>query len=212
MVTAMPAWLVAILVAVVGFGGVFARIAYDRGADLRTRMLDAADDFVTAVTRAHDAIESAALPTGLWVEFAWMDTPDHIRAERQDKAEAARAAASAAWETSRQRVPRISLLFGVNSPTAEAATRTDEALGEALVGLARAYAESHDPENEPMDGHLVTQRATEHLEAATAELRDFSASAHAAIKGWRPAWRRRLDHARREATSSGTNSLGTGGG
>jgi len=71
-------------------------------------------------------------------------------------------------------VPRIALLFGVNSPTAKAATRTDDALGTALVGLAKAYAESNDPEAEPMDENLVVQRANENLEAATSALREFS--------------------------------------
>jgi hypothetical protein len=76
MVRVMLAWVVAILVAFVGPAGAsigtFANIANDRVKDLRTRMLDAADEFVTAVTRAYEAIESAALPTGLWIEIAWM--------------------------------------------------------------------------------------------------------------------------------------------
>lgn len=182
----MPAWLVALLVALVGFLGVFSRIAYDRSADLRTRMLDAADDFVTAVTRAHETIESAALPTGMWVEIAWMDMSDEMREERRAKVETAHAAASSAWESSRQRVPRIALLFGVESRTAEAATRTDDALGTALVGLSRAYAESTDPEAEPLDENRVVEKATEQLEAARSALRDFSAAANVAITNWRP--------------------------
>ena len=55
----MPSWVVALLVAFVGLTaglvGTFARIAYDRGAELRTRMLDAADEFVTAMTAAKPA-------------------------------------------------------------------------------------------------------------------------------------------------------------
>ena len=165
MVRVMPAWVVAILVAFVGLAGAsigtFANIANDRVKDLRTRMLDAADEFVTAMTRAHEAIESAALPTGLWIEIAWMDMSHAMREDRQAQVEASHAAATSAWESSRQRVPRVALLFGVDSPTAE-----------------------------PLEENLVVERATERLEAATTALREFSAAAHAAITGWRPVRRR----------------------
>lgn len=186
----MPAWAIALLVAFVGLAsaaiGTFANIAHDRSKDLRTRMLDAADEFVTAVTRAHEVIETAALHTGAWVEIAWMEMSDAMREDRQGQSETTRATASAEWESARQRVPRIALLFGIDSPTAEAARRIDDALGEAIVGLSKAYAESHDPEAEPLDENLVAENAIERLEAATSGLREFSSAAHAAIAGWRP--------------------------
>lgn len=178
----MPAWLVALIVALVGFAGASLRLAHDRVADLRARMLDAADDFVTALTEAHDAISTAALPTGAWVEIAWMeDLPQHIREDRTGKVDATHAAARAAWDASRQRVPRVALLFGVGSPAAEAAKRADDALGEALVGLSKAYAESYA--DEPPAENVVAERAYEQLEVADFELQDFSAAAHTAIVG-----------------------------
>jgi hypothetical protein len=174
-----------------GLIGTFARIAHDRGADLRARMLDAADDFVTALIRAHEAIESAALPTGLWVEIAWMDLTDEMSQDRQGRVTEAHAVASAAWEASRQRVPRVALLFGVDSTADKAARLADKALGATLVGLSRAYAESFDPEAEPPDENLVTERASRRLGVATSALREFSVAAHTAIAGERRSWRLR---------------------
>ena len=189
----MPAWSVALLVAFVGLAGAsigtFANISNDRSKDSRTRMLDAADEFVTAVTRAQEALGSAAIPTSLWVEIAWMEITDEMREDRQGKVEAAHATANSEWEGARHRVPRVALLFGVDSPTADAARRTDEALGEALVGLSGAYAESLDPVAEPVDENLILDRATERLDVATSALREFSAAAHTAISS-RPMWRR----------------------
>lgn len=185
----MPTWLVAILVAFVGLASAvfstYARNAHERLADLRARMLDAADDFVTTFTLAHEAIDSAALPTGLWVEFSWMtDVPESIRKDRQSKVEVAHAAASSAWEGSRQRVPRVALLFGVDSPAAEAAQRADDALGTALVGLSQAYAESWGAD-EPLDENRVIDQARDQLEVAGSALREFSTAAHTAIAGER---------------------------
>jgi hypothetical protein len=198
----MPAWAVALLVAFVGLAtGLFttyARNAHERLADLRARMLDAADDFVTTFTLAHEAIESAALPTGLWVEMeAYRDAPEHMREERQRKVETSRETASAKREASRQRVPRVALLFGVESPTARAAKRADDALGTALVGLAQAYSESWDPDGEPMDGDRVTREANERLEVAASALREFSTAAHQAIAGPRLSSTLRLTALRR---------------
>jgi hypothetical protein len=199
-VLSVPAWLVALLVALVGavFGlagaliGTFARIAHERVADLRTRMLDAADDFVMAVTLAHEAVESAALPTGLWVEIAWMDLPEEMSEDRQARAEKAHAAASTAWEVCRQRVPRVALLFGVDSPATKAARLADKALGATIVALSADYGRTFDSEADPPAENLVVERAARRLAVATSALRTFSATAHTAIAGERWTWRRLL--------------------
>jgi hypothetical protein len=106
----VPGWLVALLVAIVGLVagvlGTYVRIRYERGAEIRTRMLDAADEFVTAMTRAQDLTFTASLPVIGWAH-AWRGSANSpMRSKKEDDAQQDYESASAAWTAANERVPR----------------------------------------------------------------------------------------------------------
>jgi hypothetical protein len=191
----VPSWLVAILVALVGLAagvlGTYVRIVHERSTDIRTRMLDAADAFVTAMTAAADELGTAALRVGLWVHISRAVGVDAHLAEREGEAEAAHEEASSAWSAANQRVPRIGLLFGVDDPAALLAVRAADELGEAVIGLARLRSEAYDSElgeDELSARNEATIEDTHRRLASTRDLMaEFSRAARMAIVG-RPPW------------------------
>jgi hypothetical protein len=161
----MPAWLVAVLVAFVGLVagllGTYIRIAFERSADIRTRMLDAADEFVSAMTKAQDK----ALPAQAFVISVvgsaesvedWADAQHHFEA------------AHAAFDAANARLPRIRLLFGVESASSTAAGRAVDTLAEVLarVGQLRTSHLAVRALDQP-------ERLTEEMLAEFAALRDY---------------------------------------
>lgn len=148
----MPGWVVALLVALVGLAGAvlgtYVRIVHERSAEIRTRMLDAADSFVTAMTSASDAFDKAQLKVGVWAHISRMPGVDELLAAREQEGAEAHDVASTAWSIARERVPRIGLLFGVDDPAALLAVQASDELGEAVVALTRLRSEVYDSELE----------------------------------------------------------------
>lgn len=195
----MPGWVVALLVAVVGLAagliGTYVRISFERGAEIRTRMLDAADDFVTAMTSAQDEVFNASLPVIGWAH-AWQGSPEgKLRSDYDDKAQEAFEAGSAAWRTANERVPRIRLLFGVDSPASSAAERASDEIGEAVLRLAevRGMADDGATLGDADEAHRVSSEVATRTHAALAEVNEFSRAARAAIIGERRWLRSRRD-------------------
>jgi hypothetical protein len=189
MLRVMPSWSVALLVAFVGLAGAllgtFGRIAYDREADLRSRMLDAADDFVFAMMAAVGAAESADLPNTLNVRFGHLFSPGVLRDEHEANAIAADTEATDAWHKASQRLPRIRLLFEIDSAAAASAQRASDEVGKAILALAkfRAYGFEHQDDEDALEtrGDRTTVVVRGHVKAATAASDDFSRAARAAI-------------------------------
>lgn len=186
----MPSWAVAILVAFVGLGGgllgTFGRIAHDRESDLRSRMLDAADDFVLALEAAAESAGLASLPMMVDVRFGWQfEAGSPHQLERRAKAEAAYEAAIQAWQHADQRLPRIRLLFGVGSVAATSAQSASDAVGEAVLALAELRSFGYEHEGDEPTLEAKTDQTTEfvqsHVQAARASVDDFSRAARKAI-------------------------------
>jgi len=134
----MPTWLVALIVGLgSGLAGTFIRVAHERGAELRTRMLEAADDFVTTMTITKSDIGLAVFPT---VTAASARREGAVDPARQEAGEGAFRIANAHWTEADGHVPRITLLFGVGSDAAKTARQASDTLGRSLVQLARVNA------------------------------------------------------------------------
>jgi hypothetical protein len=121
----MPDWLLAIVVALVGLGsglaGTLLRLSHDRATELRSRMLEAADDFVDAYTTARDATTAASGNVRTLKAFGGEDVPDQLREQWQNERDTAITAARAASDALGRRRARIRLLFGVDSLAARSA-------------------------------------------------------------------------------------------
>lgn len=175
----MPTWLVALIVGLgSGVLGTFARIAHERGAELRSRMLDASDDFVTALTRARSELGLAVWPVMHAVAARREGARDE---EREAMGEAAFRAANEAFTDADARVPRLTLLFGVESAAAEAARRASQSLGAAVVHLARVRATGGYEEDDGRDIAEIVIECSESEEKCGVELDEFSRAARTAI-------------------------------
>jgi hypothetical protein len=187
----VPAWLIALLVAFVGLLagllGTYVRIGFERGADLRTRMLDAADEFVTAMTKAQDAVSLASLRVIGWTH-AWLSAPESDRRRTTEaEAEGAYETASTLWNAAVERVPRIRLLFGVDAPATLAAKRATDELGAGVLMLAQIRAGEGAAAMADLDeASRVSDQVDSRIDAAAQATNDFSRAARTAIAGEGP--------------------------
>jgi hypothetical protein len=106
----VPLWQALVLALAAGLVGTFARIAYERTAELRTRMIQAADDFTIAVFRTITMLRDAepkirALDGEVVIDDAGDFVPDV-----QNAIDAARPQVDELYE----RVARVQLLFGAS--------------------------------------------------------------------------------------------------
>lgn len=126
----MPDWLITgVLGLVTGLALTLLSLRHARGAELRARMLEAADDFVGAYTTAREAIEQAWLVASRVSWAASLDVPPtSLLNEWMEEYEEAAAAARRASDDLDRRQPRISLLFGGGMPTVRAAWLAHAAL------------------------------------------------------------------------------------
>jgi hypothetical protein len=178
----LPAWAT-VLVAIAGAAvtGVIAgllttrlRIQHEREERLRERMLTAADDFVTGAQQAH---------RGLWETMA---------AEEQGSTVAERLpAASELVKVAHDRLARVKLLFGTDTPAGQAAEATNNELWNYRSAL----------EQEPPASGLAAKANRE----ATAQLNRFTALARAALE---EPWRlgENLDTPARRELTDGDNT------
>jgi len=96
------------------------RIRHEREADLRSRMLEAADEFVAAATKANERIGTLALRRSLAEVRA--GEGGNLAAPAQADLDALNPLwddASASLAETLRRLPRIRLLFGVDAASAE---------------------------------------------------------------------------------------------
>lgn len=101
------------------------RISHERAADLRTRMLDAADDFVTAAVAAREAVDGVDTLLSV-AEFI----------DQQPETKDARArfqAAHEAIDAAEIRCPRLRLLFGAMSDAAKQANLVTDGMAQWML-------------------------------------------------------------------------------
>lgn len=117
------------------------RIRHEREADLRSRMLEAADEFVAAATKANERIGTLALRRSLAEVRAGQG--GNLAAPTQADLDALGPLwdeASATLAETVRRLPRIRLLFGVDATAAERAGDVCRKHSEAMVELVGTAA------------------------------------------------------------------------
>jgi uncharacterized membrane protein len=171
----MPTWLVALLVGLLsGLAGTLLRLQHERSADLRARMLEAADDFVTAFTEAREAIEKAVRTVQVQDSLANEEIPDDMRREWLDERKASISAAQDQTDALKRLQPRIELLFDRYSPAARSGYLAWIELSSVMHTLDRNAAPSPlDPEDE--------RKRTNDLQRSDQGIREFSRRAREAI-------------------------------
>ncbi|MEX2646088.1 MAG: hypothetical protein WD249_07500 [Gaiellaceae bacterium] len=176
----MPDWLIA-LVSALGGGVVgtllstILRISYEREAELRSRMLEAADEFVRAFTAAEETIHAALVKVAPAALVAGRPMSDELREKMREEVEERRREATAAFRAASAARPRIALLFGVNSESAGHAETAIRTVGEALVRVMQA-----DDLTE-VGANAMWETTRSFLERSSDRLADFSRAARAAI-------------------------------
>lgn len=163
-------------------------LSHDRAADLRTRMLDAADDFVAGFATARDAIQRAETRYSTIVWLLSLEDEDAIndayRRELAQEQKEVRTAARQAYDEVQRREPRLRLLFGTDSLTVRAATMAHISLSRAVHALDMPVKEGDVAESKRED-RARTSKAID----------DFSRYARSAITespwSWRRPWRQR---------------------
>jgi hypothetical protein len=121
----MPSWAVAVIVGLAsGLLGTLATIGHERGAEFRTRMLAAADDFLQATARC-----------GVWVTDA--RTAFHTNAADTELTRVIDGLRGERTALITVMLPRLQLLFGEASATWQKATVALSAL-DNIEGVCRA--------------------------------------------------------------------------
>ena len=112
----MPVWVAVAIGLGSGLAGTLVRIAYERTADLRTRMIDAADEFSTGTSRAIAAIDDfhRALDRVPVNELSKIDLafPQQFEGELPEPLDAAWLVLRDATDAVAERLARVHLLFG----------------------------------------------------------------------------------------------------
>lgn len=158
-------------------------------------MLDAADDFVVAMMAAVEALDSADLPVNVEVRFAHLFGAGPLRDERLAAGKSASDIATDAWHQASTRLPRMRLLFGVDSDPAASAQRAWDAVGEGVLALSsyRVFGLEHQDDEAALEkeGDGTSEKVHGRVASATAACDDFSRAARQAIveSHWR--WRKR---------------------
>jgi hypothetical protein len=171
---------VAIIVGIVsGLAGTLLRVSHDRGAELRSRMLDAADGFSTRVVEALQAARHSTNAILAQDEEQLTDNELNWAPE----AEEAFATFDRPVDDVQARLARVHLLFGQHTPAGEAAT-------EILKQLRSIEREIHDP---PYSVHekVVYSRYRKHYGIAVTAHDTFGAEA---LRQLRDTWLSRRLH------------------
>ncbi len=132
----MPDWAITLLAALVGgvigtIGSTLLRISHERSAELRTRMLEVADEFVAAAMNAVDrAIEHDLKYSLRKLEAEARTGRPALSAEHRQEIDELWDIMSEAVRETLRRLPRIRLLFGVDSQAAREAKAACDKLGE----------------------------------------------------------------------------------
>jgi L-2-hydroxyglutarate oxidase LhgO len=156
------------------------RISHERAAELRSRMLEAADDYVRALDDACRLADEAGLPQ---VAASFFTHEGELASDEAAAAESAREAAVTALRTVEGLRSRIRLLYGPDSSASNDAKRAYEKVAEAVAELFRFNTDDSSDdieiENERRDKFLGILRAQ--IDEAHDALDEFSRDARAAI-------------------------------
>jgi hypothetical protein len=192
----MPDWLVVLVAALAGgFATTLVRLRHERASELRSRMLEAADEFVEAYTTAREAILAAQREVRNAASFLEEDVPADLLKKWEDQRAAAVKAAREASSALARRLPRIGLLFGVYSP----ADRS------AFMAYATLTTATHALDVRELDEDLKTgldeqwKSSNKQIEAFGARARDAILASPwsarplvAKVRGWRRRLKRKL--------------------
>jgi hypothetical protein len=141
------------------------------------------------------SVESADMPVNVEVRFAHQFSPGPLRDERLAAGKSALDEATDAWHQAITRLPRIRLLFGVDSDAAVSAQRASDAVGEGVLALSsyRVLGFEHQDDEAALEqeGDETSDTVRVRVAEATAACDDFSRAARGAIveSHWR--WRKR---------------------
>jgi phage baseplate assembly protein W len=119
------------------------RISHERAAELRTRMLEAADNFVAAAASGTDVMHRTSLKVFPIRTFG-ADMSDAVARPLEKDAEVALSEAREVFGAVIRHLPRIRLLFGVDSPATHEADIAAAAIGEALIVVLEGTPSDED--------------------------------------------------------------------
>jgi hypothetical protein len=142
--TSVPLWAAILIALGGGVLAVLVRIAYERGAEFRTRQIEAADEYLAVAWRVMTACRQLWLPLYTRRALSGDDADlrfEELRVARDDKMLA---------------LSRMTLLFGESSPAGPTLIALDDALDGATGSLevlyGRATIESPLPGLKPAQG------------------------------------------------------------
>lgn len=144
----MPTWAAVLIALGGGIFGVLVRIAHDRGAELRSRMLDAADEFLAVSTPALldlGYVSPTILSGGAFqtIRSGGGKSPDDAMGDLHEAA-----------EHLQLRLARVLLLFGEDSPAAESARAVAGGLRDATNSLEYFKVSSAEGGDEEVADHV----------------------------------------------------------
>ncbi len=171
----MSVWVAALLGFVGGLATLLLRMRHERAAELRTRMLEAADDFVSAYTTAREALRDAEINLRSAESFLSEDILEPLPKEWRDERAAADAAARAACDALKHRSPRIALLFGAHTPPH--ASGSAAYLSLSMVEMSLSLGPQESPEKQESED----ERRSADSKQADTSLGNFSRQAREAI-------------------------------
>jgi hypothetical protein len=179
----MPQWVLTLAVGL-GAGVVgtllstMLRISHERGAELRSRMLEAADEFVGAASDAVSTSHRASLQT-FPLQLAGHRLSDDVADPLIEQAVASIGRAREALAEVQRRQPRIRLLFGVDSDAGMHAENASNGVAVSVLAFMDRSPRTEDALNESWS------RVQAALGTAEASINDFSRAARNAIEGRR---------------------------
>jgi predicted NodU family carbamoyl transferase len=175
----MPSWIVAVIVGVgSGLLGTLIRIAHERGTELRSRMLTAADDFILALNDADAALGNALQPL---IDYLQGFAPDHE--EEKPEALARYDASREAAQKVLNLLPRLRLLFGVDSKATRYADAAAHGLETAYSNLSTMRASTKEGEELAAELELAADGFNAARLAMFNDANDFIRMARPAISG-----------------------------
>lgn len=169
------AWITVIVAIVSGLAGTMLRISHDRGAELRTRMLNAADEFSIAVVAALSRMRSTAGEVSRAPRFPLVDreTESYTDAFQTELDEVNDAVADTL-----EKLARVHLLFGDLSHTGRTATAIVDHLRNMDMAL------NHRPDSIRNPDERV--QYNENTERAVVNHGDFNRAALRALRDSNP--------------------------
>jgi hypothetical protein len=170
----VPLWQALLLALAAGLVGTFARIAYERTAELRTRMIQAADDFTVALYRATMLAGEADTTIRMHRGPVRGSTANEFHPDIQEVIDGVKAQTDDTLE----RLTRVQLLFGI--PGESATTAEGHANITALRNCANAIA--HWPDSVTQDPARRTY--DENYGRLIGGVDRFTAAARREIRAW----------------------------